>query len=63
MSARDFNTPEREPWNAFIKAALKAIDTHNTMYFQTQNPWHLQKASELRAHVKELKEWITLKEN
>jgi hypothetical protein len=62
MSRREFNTAHRGPWNDFIRESLKAIDTHNTMYFETNNLWHLEKAKELRKHVAELKEMIKRQE-
>lgn len=48
----------REPWNPIIHHLLKAVDTHNRLYFQTCDEWHLQKAREMRAYVVELKDWI-----
>lgn len=62
MSRREYNTAHREPWNDFIRESLKAIDTHNTMYFKTNNLWHLEKAEELRRHITELKEMIKRQE-
>jgi len=62
MPRREYSTTHREPWNDFIRESLKAIDTHNTMYFQTNNLWHLEKARELRKHVTELKEMIKRQE-
>lgn len=41
-----------------IHYCIKAIDNHNMMYFQTKNPWHLEKAKELRQYVVDLKEMI-----
>ena len=63
MSKREWNTPIREPWNPVIKHVLKAIDEHNNLYFKTGDPWHLQKASDLRHYIKDLKDWIKQKEN
>lgn len=48
----------RQPWNPIIRHLLKAVDTHNQIYFCTGDPWHLQKASEVRVYIKELKDWI-----
>lgn len=59
---RTWNSPIREPWNPVIRNILQAIDTHNQLYFKTGNPWHLQKAQELRFYVIELKEWIASNE-
>ena len=56
--SREFNTPHREKWNAPIHNILKAIDNHTHEYFKSQDPWHLQKAQELREYVSELKIWI-----
>jgi hypothetical protein len=55
---REFNTPNRDPWNAPIHNILKAIDAHNQEYFKTQDPWHLEKAQELREYIKQLKDYI-----
>lgn len=62
MPKNEYSTPSREPWGDFIKESLKAIDTHNTMYFKTNNLWHLEKAKELRRHITELKEMIKRQE-
>jgi hypothetical protein len=62
MPTREFSTAHREPWNDFIREALRAIDSHNVMYFKTQNSWHLEKAHQLRQHVTELKEMIKSRE-
>jgi hypothetical protein len=55
---RTWNNPTREPWNPVIHHCLKAIDHHNALYFQTRDPWHLEKAILLREYVHELKTWI-----
>jgi len=55
---REWNTPNREPWNAPIHNILKAIDNHTHEYFRSGDEWHLNKAQELRQYVAELKEWI-----
>lgn len=55
---REYDTDIRSPWNAPIHNILKAIDNHNTEYFKTKNPWHLEKAQMLRDYVVELKSWI-----
>ena len=55
---RTWDSPVREPWNPIIHHLLKAVDTHNRLYFQTCDEWHLQKAREMRAYVVELKDWI-----
>jgi hypothetical protein len=60
---RTFNTPVRECWNAPIHNLLKAIDNHTRLYFQTKNPWHLEKAQMLREYVAELKTWIHREES
>lgn len=59
---REWNTPEREPWNAPIHQILRAIDEHNRMYFLDRDPWHLEKAAELRGYLRELKAWIHRRE-
>ena len=53
--AREWNTPNREPWNAPIHNILKAIDNHTHEYFKSGDEWHLNKAQELRQYVSELK--------
>jgi hypothetical protein len=55
---REFNTPHREKWNAPIHQILKAIDNHTHEYFKTHDPWHLEKAQELREYIKQLKDYI-----
>jgi hypothetical protein len=55
---REWDTPLREPWNPVIHRLLKAIDHHNQLYFDEKDPWHLEKAEELRKYVEELKSWI-----
>ena len=59
---REWNTPYREAWNAPIHQILKAIDEHNRQFFLTGNSWHLEKASELRKYLGELKAWIHQRE-
>jgi uncharacterized protein (DUF927 family) len=55
---REWNTPHREKWNAPIHQILKAIDNHTHEYLDTKNPWHLEKAQELREYIKQLKTYI-----
>lgn len=55
---RTFNTDVRCPWNPVIHNLLKAIDNHTSKFLSTHDPWHEQKAADLRNYVKELKEWI-----
>lgn len=55
---REWNTPNREAWNAPIHQILRAIDEHNRLYFRGGDPWHLEKANELRGYLRELKTWI-----
>lgn len=52
----------RERWNEVIRCCLKAVDNHNELYFSTLDPWHLQKAQELRSYVDELKTRIVKEE-
>jgi hypothetical protein len=59
---RTWDSPVRQPWNPVIYHLLKAVDTHNQLYFRTSDPWHLQKANEARIYVKELKDWIKSQE-
>ena len=58
MSQRTFNTIHREEWNKPIHNILKAIDNHTQEYFKTQDPWHLEKAQELREYIRQLKDYI-----
>lgn len=60
---REWNTPKREAWNAPIHQILKAIDEHNRLYFEGRDPWHLQKANDLRNYLHELKTWIHAQES
>lgn len=60
---REWNTPLREPWNPVICQLLRAVDHHNVAYFRTGDRWHLEKAAQLRAYVRELKDWILSLEN
>jgi len=55
---RTFNTPTRAPWNPVIHQLLKAVDEHMHLYFLHRDPWHLEKASMLRAYLHELKTYI-----
>jgi hypothetical protein len=41
---------------------LKAIDNHTELFLLHGEPWHAEKATELRAYVHELKTWIHEKE-
>ena len=56
---RTWNNPTREPWNPIIHQLLKAVDNHNRLYFDEKDPWHLEKAEELRIYLVELKDWIS----
>jgi len=58
MSRREWNTPIREPWNPVIHQLLKAIDNHTREYFISKDPWHIEKAEQLRLYCHELKTWI-----
>lgn len=55
---RTFDTPIREPWNPIIHQLLRAVDEHNRLYFLHRNPWHLEKAAQLRSYVCQLKTYI-----
>jgi hypothetical protein len=55
---REWNTPNREPWNAPIHQILKAIDNHTHEYFKSSDVWHLERAQELREYIKQLKDYI-----
>ncbi|NBW63599.1 MAG: hypothetical protein EBR33_10815 [Synechococcaceae bacterium WB4_1_0192] len=58
MSRREWNTPTREPWNKLIHEMLQAVDRHNRQLFITGDPWHADKAEQLRQYVRDLKSWI-----
>ena len=58
MSKREFNTPQREAWNAPIHQILKAIDEHMRLYFDSHDQWHIEKAEMLRLYLHELKTFI-----
>jgi hypothetical protein len=55
---REWNTPQRDAWNAPIHQILKAIDEHNREYLETGNRWHAEKAETLRSYLRDLKTWI-----
>jgi hypothetical protein len=55
---RTFNTPIRCKWNTPIHNLLKAIDNHTELFLLHGDPWHADKADELRTYVRELKAWI-----
>lgn len=55
---REWVTPVREPWCPLIHQLLQAIDRHNSLWFKTHDPWHLEQAAILRQYVIELKAWI-----
>jgi hypothetical protein len=59
---RTFNTPIRERWNVPIHNILKAIDNHTALFLATGNPWHEEKAGQLRQYVHELKTCIHAEE-
>ena len=58
VSRREWNTPTREPWNPLIHELLQAVDRHNRQLFITGDPWHADKAEQLRQYVRDLKSWI-----
>lgn len=55
---REWNTPDRECWNAPIHNMLKAVDNHTSLYFKTGDVWHMEQAQILRKYVADLKTWI-----
>lgn len=55
---RTFNTPIRCKWNTPIHNLLKAIDNHTELFLLHGDPWHADRADELRTYVRELKAWI-----
>ena len=55
---REWNTPDRDPWNAPIHQILKAIDNHRREWMSTGDTWHYEKAEELIKYLHELKTWI-----
>ena len=59
---RTFDTPVRSCWNTPIHNILKAIDNHTELFLSHRNPWHLEKANELRHYLHELKAYIHLEE-
>jgi hypothetical protein len=59
---RTFDTPTRARWNAPIHNILKAIDYHTELFLSHRDPWHLEKANELRHYLHELKAYIHLQE-
>ena len=55
---REWNTPDRESWNAPIHQILKAVDNHTRLYIETGDFWHEEQAQILRTYVKNLKIFI-----
>ena len=55
---REWNTPDRDPWNAPIHQILKAIDNHRRGWMTTGDTCHYEKAEELIKYLHELKTWI-----
>ncbi len=55
---RTWSTAIRDPWNAPIHHILKAIDNHVSSFMETGDPWHMDKAEELRLYLHELKSYI-----
>lgn len=58
QSRRTWSTPVRDKWNAPIHQILKAIDNHVDLYILTGDPWHMDKAEDLRLYLHELKTFI-----
>jgi hypothetical protein len=61
--SRDWNTPQREPWNVLIHQALCGVDRHNRELLRTGDPRHAIMAQQLRQYVNDLKTWIHQQEN
>ena len=55
---RTFNTAIRAPWNPVIHQLLKAVDEHTSLYLLHRDPWHLEKAAQIRQYLHELKTYI-----
>lgn len=58
QSRRTWSTATRDPWNAPIHQMLKAIDNHVSLFLKTGDPWHIEKAEQLRLYLHELKSYI-----
>lgn len=58
QSRRTWSTSIRDPWNAPIHQILKAVDAHVNLYLETKDPWHMDKAEQLRLYLHELKQYI-----
>jgi hypothetical protein len=56
--SRDFNTPQREPWNPKIKNILETIDLHTKMHLEGGDNFHWEQAKILRKYIFDLKTWI-----
>tara|TARA_R110000868_G_scaffold146563_2_gene367388 strand:+ start:1489 stop:1686 length:198 start_codon:yes stop_codon:yes gene_type:complete len=55
---RDYNAPDRIPWNDAIHYIIKSIDNHTRLHLETGNYWHEEQAQILRKYIKDLKIWI-----
>jgi hypothetical protein len=55
---REWSTSVRDCWNAPIHQILKAIDNHTRLYLKTGDPYHLEASANLRAYLRNLKDWI-----
>jgi len=62
QSRRTWSTTTRDPWNAPIHHILKAIDCHVSLFIETGDVWHIEKAEDLRLYLHELKTYIHKKE-
>lgn len=59
---REWDTPVREPWNAVIKQALRAVDMHTSAGLAGEGEWHKRRAQMLREYVAELKDYLVAQE-
>lgn len=55
---REWNTPDREAWNAPIHHILKAVDNHVMLGLRDGDDWHEEQARVLRDYLRRLKTWI-----
>ena len=57
-----YSTKQRKDWNEPIRRIIQAIDKHTSLYLELRDPWHRDKAEDLRHYLQELKDYITKEE-
>jgi glycerophosphoryl diester phosphodiesterase len=52
---RTYNPKSRAIWADPIRFLVQAVDNHTKLYLETGDPWHEEKARDLRKYINELK--------